>query len=119
MIKKGQRGRIDLGMGGKSWTGFTFGSYGMAKEWQISTPNGETIQAVDLIRLYARDHDLYFLQAHAADLAAKLAGATMAFSPDEAQLIRVALQLMLREMPVHLGRRDARVKPSMLLKSIR
>jgi len=107
-----------MAVGGESWTGFTFGSYGRAKDWRITTPNGETIQADELTTLRARDHDLTFLQYRAADLAAKLAGASMAFSPDEAQLLRVALQLMLRELPVQIGRREARVTTGQLLRVV-
>jgi len=118
-MKQGQeRGRISLAIGGESWEGFTFGSYGRARDWRITTPNGETIQADELSSLRARDHDLSYLQYRAADLAAKLAGASMAFSPDEAQLLRVALQLMLRELPVQLGRRDAGVRPGRLLRAV-
>jgi hypothetical protein len=111
-----KRGRIDLSAGGDSWAGFTFGSYGRAREWRIMTPAGETITAPELSNLRARDHDLTFLQSRSAELAAKLAGASMAFSPDEAQLLRVALQLMLRELPVQLCRRDARVTPAALVR---
>jgi len=78
---------------------------GRCREWRITTPNGETITAPELTDLRTRDHDLTYLQSRSSELAAKLAGSTMAFSPDEAHLLRAALQLMIRVLPVQIGRR--------------
>ncbi len=112
------RGRIDLSIGGDSWAGFTFGSYGKAREWRISTPNGQALTAGDLLHVHANALDLGYLQVRNRELEAKQAGVTFALTPDESHLVRVALQVLARELPVQLGRRDARVKPEMLLRAV-
>lgn len=111
------RGRIDLSIGGPSWAGWRFGSWGKARDWRILGPDGSSFQAPELAALPGRLADLAYLDALAHDQAAKLAGAALALSADEAQLVRVALGVLLRELPVQLGRRDCRVRPAMLVRA--
>lgn len=111
-----QRGRIDLSIGGESWAGFTFGSWGKAKEWRICTPNGLHLVPCDLLQVQANALDLDYLRVRNRLLEAKQAGVALSLTPDESQLVRVALELLTRELPVRLGRRDARVRPEMLLR---
>jgi hypothetical protein len=113
-----ERGGIDLAIGGESWAGFKFQSYGKARDWRILTPAGDNIQAGELMALRGQLADLAFLQTFTKDQAAKLAGSTLAFTPDESHLVRVALQLILRELPVQLGRRDFQARPARLLRSV-
>jgi hypothetical protein len=107
---------MSLSIGGDSWAGFTFGSFGRARDWRLHTPAGETLTADELVTLRARSIDLAYLQARNLELESKLAGAALALTPDEAQLVRVALQVLTRELPIRLGRRDATVRPEMLLR---
>lgn len=112
-----ERGGIDMAMGGESWHGFKFQSYGKARDWRILTPTGDNIQAGDLATLRADLADLAYLKALARDQAAKLAGSSMSLTKDESHLVRVALQLLLREFPVQLGRRDYEARPARLLRA--
>lgn len=111
------RGRIDLAIGGDSWAGWRFGSWGKARDWRILAPDGTTLQAAELAALPQQVADLAYLQALAREQAAKLAGATLALSQDEAALLRVALAVLLRELPVQLGRREFRASPAMLVRA--
>lgn len=110
------RGGLDMAIGGDSWAGFRFASWGTARDWRILTPSGLSITAPEVEAIPSRSADLAFLQSLSRDQAAKLAGSAMALSPDEAQLVRVALRVLLRELPVQVGRRDGRVKPAMLVR---
>lgn len=113
---KPRRGFLDLSVGGPSWDSWRFGSYGQAREWRILAPTGSTFTASEISDLPARLADLAFLQGLTARQDAQLAGTSLSLSPDEAQLVRVALQVLLREIPARARRRDAEVRPSMLLK---
>lgn len=113
------RGRIDLSMGGPSWAGWRFGSWGKAKEWRILAPDGSTFQASQLAALPGQVADLGYLQTLAREQAAKLAGSSLAFTRDESALVRVALQLLLRELPVQIGRRDPGAVPGRLLQAVK
>lgn len=114
-----KRGGIDLAPGGPSWEGFRFQSYGRAAEWRLITPEGEALTAAELLQVRAQAHSLAYLQGQVIDLTSRLAGSTASWSPDESHLIRVALQLLLREMPAQLGRRDAAVSPARLLQAVK
>lgn len=115
-MQKTNKGRIDLSIGGESWHGFCFGSWGRAREWALMTPTGERLNADDLSDVRSRALDLDYLQVRNKLLEAKQAGVSFSLAPDEAQLVRVALQLLTRELPVQLGQRDAGVRPGKLLK---
>jgi len=93
----------------------TFGSWGKAKEWRIYTPNGQHLVASDLLNTHANELDLGYLQVRNRILEEKQAGVALSLTPNESHLVRVALALLVREMPVQLGRRDANVLPEMLL----
>lgn len=114
-----KRGGLDLSQGGPSWADFRFQSYGRAAEWRLITPNGEALTAAELLQVRAQSHSLAYLQGQVLDLTSRLAGSTASWSPDESHLIRVALQLLLREMPAQLGRRDAQASPSRLLQAVK
>lgn len=113
------RGRIDLSIGGNSWAGWRFGSWGMARDWRILTPSGLSITAPEIESIPTRSADLAFLQSLSRDQAEKLSGSTLALTPDETALVRVAMQVLMRELPVQLGRRDAAVRPSGLLQAVK
>lgn len=112
------KGRIDLSIGGDSWAGFTFGSWGKARDWRLTTPNGQNLTAGELANLHAIALDLGYLQARNKELEGKMAGVTMALTQDESHLVRVALELLVRELPVRLGRRDASVRSNGLLRAV-
>ncbi|MDP2787306.1 MAG: hypothetical protein Q8O79_04445 [Pseudomonadota bacterium] len=69
-----------------------------------------------LANLRARLADLSYLQTRNREIESKLSGVAFALTPDESHLVRVALQLLVRELPVRLGRRDAGVRPERLLR---
>lgn len=112
-----RRGGLDLSIGGDSWAGWRFGSYGKARDWRILAPDGSTFQASELAALPHQVADLAYLQSLSREQAAKLAGATLALSQEEAALLRVALRVLLRELPDQVGRREGLARPAMLLRA--
>lgn len=111
-----KRGGISMAIGGESWAGFEFCSYGRARDWRILTPAGESLTAPEIASYRAITHDTAYLKQRVAELAAKIEGAAFHVTKEEAALIRVAMQVLLREMPVQLGTRDARVSPAGVLR---
>lgn len=111
------RDRIELSIGGPSWAGWRFGSWGKARDWRILAPDGANFQAAELAALPGLRADVGYLQTLSRHQAAKLAGSALALTPEEAALLRVALAVLLRELPVQIGRQDAGVKPAMLVRA--
>lgn len=91
----------------------------MAREWRLLAPSGSTFTSAEISDLPARLADLAFLQGLTAQQDLKLAGSTLALAPEEAQLVRVAMQILLRELPVQIGRRAASVRPAQLLRAVK
>lgn len=108
-----KRGRIDLSPGGESWAGWYLGHYGRAREWRLHTPAGDAFTAGELADMRARALDLAYLQGEHRVLTAKLAGAAFHLEPDEVHVVRLALQAILRELPVQLGRREVLRAPKL------
>lgn len=100
--------------------GISTGSIARPKgQARIETPNGQRLIAKDLLHVHANANalDLGYLQARNRLLEAKQAGGVaLSLTPDESELVRVALQVLTRELPVRFGRRVANVRPEMLLR---
>lgn len=109
--------RVGLGaIGGPDWDGFSLVSFGRARSKRLETPDGYDLQAGELLGVRDDRHDLGFLRDRVAQLEAKLGGASLTLTPDESRLVRVALSLLVREMPGVLGARDCAVDPAMLVR---
>jgi hypothetical protein len=108
-----KRGSIDLSPGGESWAGWYLGNYGRAKEWRLHAPTGEAYTAQELAGVRLQALDLSYLQGETRVQAAKLAGAAFHLAPDEVHLVRLAMQAILRELPVQLERREVLRAPKL------
>lgn len=106
------------GIAGPEWEGYELRSFGMARSLRLFTPSGVGLQAAELNGIREAREDLGYLQVKIRELEGKLEGSTASFSRDESHLLRVALEVLLRELPVQLGRRDNKVRSSMLLRGV-
>lgn len=114
------RSRVSVAeIAGPDWRGFEFVPFGRSRSRRLLVPCGDLLQAGELTHVRDERSDLCYLQARVAELESKLGGATATFTRDESRLVRVALQLILREIPVALGSRDSRVSPDMLVAAVR
>lgn len=113
-----KRGACALSRGGESWAGFMFQSWGKARDWRLILPTGEALTADEIADVRRLQADLCYLHGEVSRLTAKASGVALAFTGDEAQLLRVALGVLLRELPVQLRRRDCRVTPGGLLRAV-
>jgi len=92
-------------------------TWGNARDWRILTPAGAAITAAEVEAIPGNQADPAYLQALTREQAGKLAGSALSLAPEEAQLVRVALAVLLRELPAQAGRRACRVKPAMLVRA--
>ena len=118
MMKNRKRGALDLSAGGESWAGWHFGSWGNARDWRLLTPNGEALQACEVQELRALQADVGYLKDQVKLMIDRQGGALATWSPQETQILRVAMQLLNRELPVHLVR-EGRITPSALIQLVR
>lgn len=110
-------GRIDLeAAAGPDWAGFYLTPFGRAKSLRLETPDGYTLQARELINIDQDRLDLGYVKARLVDMEAKVGGATATFTRDESRLLRVALEILMREIPISLGTRDFNVRSDMLVR---
>lgn len=106
-----------MDIGGPDWDGWTFGSYGKSSSWRLNSPTGESFVAAEINEIRRNALDLDWLRTHMKEANAKLAGSSLHLTPEETQLIRITLQILLRELPVQHGRRNI-PKLSALLKVV-
>ena len=55
------RGGVDMTMGGVSWAGYRFASWGNARDWRILTPAGAAITAAEVEAIPGNSADLAYL----------------------------------------------------------
>lgn len=89
---------IKLELGGDSWSGWTFGPYGKAREWYLFSPNGEKFSAAELLNVRPTTLDVDYLQGKArrlqhekAELEQRLA---RTFTPAELETLRAAVDIV-------------------------
>lgn len=89
---------FDFSRGGQSWSGWTFGPYGKAREWRLFAPTGEMFTASEILGMRANALDVDYLQCKArrlesekTELERKLA---QRFTPEEFETLREAMAII-------------------------
>lgn len=89
---------LDLSHGGESWSGWTFGPWGRAKEWRLHAPDGASYDACEIAELRARALDLDYLQTRVRQLEQRerelLAQLERRFSASEIATLRAAAAIL-------------------------
>lgn len=110
---------IDLSIGGPDWCGFQFSRYGKARNWRIILPDGETMQAAELLGHHQLTLSVDYLRVRLQELEAKMGGLSVNFTAEESRLLRLALQVLQREIPVNRGRGPSQqVSPLQLVSEV-
>ena len=89
---------LNLSRGGESWSGWTFGPWGRAKEWRLHAPDGASYDACEIAELRARVLDLDYLQVRVRQLEQRerelLAQLERRFSAGEIATLRAAAAIL-------------------------
>ena len=108
---------VDLSRGGESWSGWTFGPWGRAKEWRLHAPDGASYDVCEIAELRARALDLDYLQVRVRQLEQRerelLAKLERRFSASEIATLRAAAAILRQaeapETAEHQNERRQRV----------
>src|SRR5690348_6526961 len=85
---------IDLGVGGTSWSGFTFGKWGRARDWFLFDRHGTRYSAIEIESITAMTHDLCYLKTLVRDLQRYASPKAAHFTEAEARLLRAAAEIV-------------------------
>lgn len=93
---------ITLATGGPSWTGWTFGPWGRAREWFLLAPDGSRYSAGEISQLPHLMLDVDWLRHRVRELEAQAVGVRMTF--EEAAALRQAAVILARALPAPRAR---------------
>lgn len=93
---------ITLATGGPSWTGWTFGPWGRAREWFLLAPDGSRYSAGEICELAGLMLDVDWLRHRVRELEAQAVGVRMTM--EEAAALRAAAAILARALPAPRAR---------------
>lgn len=91
------RKTITLATGGPSWSGWTFGPWGRAREWFLLAPDGTRYSAHEIRELTGLMLDVDWLRHRVRELEAQAVGVRITL--EEAAALRLAAATILNRIP--------------------
>ena len=91
------RKTITLATGGPSWTGWTFGHWGRAREGFLIAPDGTRYSAGEISQIPILMLDVDWLRHRVRELEAQAVGVRMTI--EEAAVLRAAAAILARTVP--------------------
>lgn len=88
------RRRIDLSIGGDTWTGWRFGPYGRARDWRLHAPDGAIYTAGDVGELHALQLDVGWLHTRVRTLEAQSSMTAWRLGTDDLHTLRAAADIL-------------------------
>lgn len=101
---------FDMARGGSSWSGWTFGKYGRAKEWRLIAPTGETFSPGEVVELRELRLDVDYLRMRVRELEAQLEQQALYFTREQLEALRSAVAILDERLPRVSARRQLKVR---------